>query len=228
MPEVEHALEHGWIVIGRGTTNGYVAEELLGESLEKERHVAGYIGGEGLSVLDKSERIPPVILRRGERIDVAPGEALREFSPDDVFIKGANAVDPEGNAGVLMASQTGGTIGEAMGIVLARGANFIVPVGLEKLVPSVIDASLMGGQGDFGYAMGRPSALMPIVNARVVTEIEALEMLADVDAVHFASGGVFGSEGSVVIAVAGEEAFVDGAVKLVESVKGESPLSLPA
>lgn len=226
MPPVRQAFEEGWIVIGRGTTNAYVVEELLGEPLEKERHVAGYIGGGELAVLEKEARIKPVVLREGRRMEMAPLDALEEFSSGDVFIKGANAVDAEGNAGILMASRVGGTIGQAIGIVLARGAHFIIPVGLEKLIPSVIEASLMGGQEEFSYAAGLPCALMPIVNGTVVTEIDALRIMADVEAVHFASGGVFGSEGAVVLAITGESSLVSEAVRLVESVKGEPPLRL--
>ncbi|KPJ54238.1 hypothetical protein AMJ39_01445 [candidate division TA06 bacterium DG_24] len=228
MPEVRQALERGWIVIGRGTTNAYVAEELLNQPLEKERHVAGYIGHGELAVLGKEERQRPIVLKDGSRVEMSPPEALQEFSSDDVFIKGANAVDPEGNVGILMGSPTGGTVAQAMGIVLARGAHFIVPVGLEKLIPSVINASLVGGQQEFDCVDGRPCALMPVVNANVVTEIEALGILADVDAVHFASGGVFGSEGAVVLAITGERSLMAQAVEIIGSVKGEPPLRGPS
>ena len=34
LPEVQHALAHGTIIIGRGVTNAYVTEELLGIRIE--------------------------------------------------------------------------------------------------------------------------------------------------------------------------------------------------
>ena len=52
LEEVERALEHGTIIIGLGTTNAYVAEELLNAlqdkdedvaKIEKERFAAGVI-----------------------------------------------------------------------------------------------------------------------------------------------------------------------------------------
>ena len=37
LPEVKHAYEHGTIIIGRGVTNAYVTEELLGVRIEPRR-----------------------------------------------------------------------------------------------------------------------------------------------------------------------------------------------
>ncbi len=45
------------------------------------------------------------------------------LSAEDVFIKGANALDANGTAGILLAHPAGGTIGAALGAVMARGAN---------------------------------------------------------------------------------------------------------
>jgi len=56
----------------------------------------------------------PYVIHRGQAVDVTPEDALDQFGADDVFLKGANAVDPAGNAGVLMADQKGGTIGGAL------------------------------------------------------------------------------------------------------------------
>jgi hypothetical protein len=50
-------------------------------------------------------------------------ELLRDFGRDSVFLKGANAVDPEGNAAAFMAHQEGGTIGWAIGAILRGGFN---------------------------------------------------------------------------------------------------------
>ena len=44
LPAVERALREGLVVVALGTTNGYVAEELLGRGIERERFCAGYIG----------------------------------------------------------------------------------------------------------------------------------------------------------------------------------------
>ena len=43
MPEVVRAQREGYLLVGRGSTNAYVVEELTGEPLEKERYVAGQV-----------------------------------------------------------------------------------------------------------------------------------------------------------------------------------------
>src|SRR3546814_16277171 len=68
--------------------------------------------------------------------------------------------------------------------------------------------------------------MLPLINARVVTEIQAFDILFGLIAVHVGGGGVSGSEGTVVIAVKGDEAPVRAAIALVESLKGEPPLRL--
>jgi hypothetical protein len=63
--------------------------------------------------------------------------------------------------------------------------------------------------------------------AKVVTEIQAFAILAGVRAYHIGSGGVGGSEGSVHLALEGDEGNVEKAFDLVKSIKGEPPVSLP-
>jgi len=64
------------------------------------------------------------------------------------------------------------------------------------------------------------------MNGKVVTEIQAFDILFGLTAVHVGGGGVSGSEGTVVLSVTGEEAEVRKAIELVESIKGEPPLKL--
>ena len=49
--EIKKAFKNGIIVIGVGTTNAYVAEELLGQKIERERFVAGVVIPRGTFVL---------------------------------------------------------------------------------------------------------------------------------------------------------------------------------
>jgi hypothetical protein len=60
-----------------------------------------------------------------------------------------------------------------------------------------------------------------VVGAQVVTEAEALWELYGVDAVHVASGGVGGSEGSVVLALEGPKENIEAAMLDLRSIKGE-------
>lgn len=221
MPEVRQALAEGRIIIGNGTTNAYVAEELLGTKVPKWRFAAGVIAGSRLDVTPGANRLPPFALKHGKPFERGWVELLREFGRGDVFIKGGNAIDPEGNVGVLLASDVGGTVGQMFGIISARGAHLISPVGLEKLVPDVIEAARHCGIARTDLTDGIASGMAVLTGAQVVTEIEALELLCGVDAWHVASGGIAGSEGAVTIAVEGTPETVKAAADLASALAGE-------
>lgn len=221
LPEVTGALGRGTVVIAGGTTNAYVAEEILGETVPKERYTAGIVTDGLLCVTPPELRYPPIILKAGKRVSISLQEALESFGPDDVFIKGANAIDPQGFAGVIVANPTSGTIGAALPIIAARGSHLVVPCGLEKLIPSVVAAARVTGIDTFDYSLGTPVGMMPLVNARVITEIEAIRVLAGASATHVASGGVGGSEGSVTLVIHGESEDVRTAFELIKAIKGE-------
>jgi len=229
LPEVRRALEQGIVAIGRGTTNAFVVEEITGQNLEPKCHyAAGVIVDGELSAVPQGTRLKPIALRNGTPVSMAPDEIIQEFGEIDVFIKGANAIDPEGNAGVLAASEVGGTIGAVLAIILARGSYLIVPAGLEKLIPSVMQAAPATGIFRFKYSTGLPTGLVPIPNALVITEVQAFQILTGVKAVPIAAGGIAGSEGTVVLSLEGEAAQIEQALSLVKSVKGEPPVGRPS
>ena len=129
---------------------------------------------------------------------------------------------------MLAAGDTGGTIGGAWPVTSARGSYLIMPIGLEKLIPSVINAFWKCGQQRLDRFMGKvPLALIPVTTGLVVTEVQAIEVLTGAVATHIASGGIGGSEGSVILQIEGDEKTVNEAYKLVESVKGEPGLESP-
>ena len=228
LPEVKRALKKGMVIIANGTTTAFVAEEILGISIEpKVNYALGLISEGELNTNASENKLRPYVLRDGKPVDMALPEALQEFTADDVFIKGANAVDVQGNAGILAVNLAGGTIGNAWPIVMARGSHLIVPVGLEKLIPSVIEASQACSIFRFKYSTGVPATLIPLVAAKVVTEIQAFQMLGKVKATHVASGGVGGAEGSVVLSLEGKPEDLEQAFELVKSIKGEPPVPKP-
>lgn len=221
LPEVRAALKGGRVIIGNGTTNAFVAEEITGRKVPALRYAAGAIFERKLNVVPAEERLNAICLEKGQVVERPWVDFLQEFEAGDVFIKGANAVDPEGAAGVLVFDKAGGTIGKALPVVTARGGYLVMPVGLEKLVPSVIDAAQSWRPDKCIAAMGGTPGLMPVVNAMVITEIEAFGILCDVEATQLAAGGVDGCEGSVVLSLSGERAAVEEAYALAEEVKGE-------
>ncbi len=205
MPEVQQALQAGRLIVSLGTTNAYVAEELTGRPVDKGTFTAGMIASGVLCVSDPTTRQSPICFVDGQQTDRPWLEVLSEFTADDVFIKGANALDLQGNAGVLLGGKQGGTIGQAMGALSAVGAHLIIPVGLEKLIPDVPSASMAMGQGKVSGQWGMPCGLYVVSTGEIVTEADALQMLFDVGAIVVAAGGVAGSEGAITLAVQGED-----------------------
>ncbi len=221
LPAVQKAYKKGKIIIIGSTTNAFIIEELTGRSISKYYFAAGLVSGGKLGGNSPDVRLKPLVFEDGRSQSIHPNEMVKLFTADDVFIKSANAIDSEGNIGIMMSAETGGSIGAAMGILSARGSHLITPVGLEKMVSSVIKASAKCGQQTFLKSMGDPIGYMPIVSSQIVTEIEALNILAGVKGTHIASGGVGGSEGAVTIVFEGTEREVLRGYKIVEEVKGE-------
>lgn len=226
MEEIKVAKQKAYIILNGGTTNGYVAQELIGMGdLACEKFTAGTNTHRLLCVTDADKRTPfPIVLYKGQRSDKTLGEALKDFHIETVVIKGANAIDPFGNAGVIAAGFDGGTMGATLGTVVSQGLKYLVPVGLEKMIPSVDEACAWSGAKTIDYTIGADFGMFRLPNATIVTEIEALRILADVEAKHIASGGVGESAGSVVLMIKGEEAKVRKAISIVEGIKGEPTL----
>ncbi|NQE05498.1 hypothetical protein C5S32_06475 [ANME-1 cluster archaeon GoMg1] len=233
LEEVQRALKHGTIVIGLGTTNAYVAEEILDalpeekNRIDKQRYAAGVITDKGTCVVTKEEREKDIIIKNGvvsseESIE----NAIEELSAEDVFIKGANALDAYGNAGILLAHTAGGTIGSAIGTVMARGVNFIIPVGIEKMIPySITEAAKRVGKERFYKSVGMPVGLIPVYGT-VITEIEALRLLGAEDAFSISAGGVAGGEGSVVICAEGSAESMEDLMRVITQIKGEAQVNV--
>ncbi|NLJ85119.1 MAG: hypothetical protein GX322_01650 [Firmicutes bacterium] len=224
MPVVEKARHQGRLIIANGITNGYIAEEVTGQTLDKLRYTAGIVTGGEYSVTSSETRMAPLCFENGQQSSRPWPEVLADFTDEDVFIKGANAIDLSGTAGVLVGSPSGGTCGTALGPLYAKGSHLIIPASLEKLVPSVEIAVRQLGIGVFDDTLGTPCGMIPITGANIVTEIGALAILFEVDAVQVSAGGVGGSEGSVGLVISGTRAKVSGAMKLIKSIKGEPPI----
>ena len=228
LEEVQRALTHGTIIITLGTTNAYVAEEILNalpgseREIDKQRYAAGVITSEGTCIVPKADREKEVLITDGKISNEDVEKAIEVLSPEDVFIKGANALDATKTAGILMAHAAGGTIGAALGTVMARGVNFIIPIGIEKTIPySITEAAKRVGKGRFYKSMGKPVGLMP-VHGTVITEVDALKILGADAAFPIAAGGVSGGEGCVVICAEGSTAKMDELMAIITQIKGEA------
>ena len=220
LPQVKSAMKHGRVLVSKGTTNAYIANELLGINLDPKYYTVGVIAKGSLCAASQHNSPPAVIIKDGKHIEADWVETLKEFDENDVLIKGANAVDDMGNCGVLLGSGTGGTVGMSFPIVKSRGAHCIIPVSLGKLVPSVVDAANSLGINRMDMTYGMPCGMAVVsAGALIITEIEAFNILFDVHAVHVASGGVCGSEGSVCLVLEGDDEKVEKAFEYVTSLK---------
>lgn len=223
LPEVKAALEDGYIYLAGGTTNAFIAEELTGvRIISKGDYTAGVITQGVHCTTDANLRMKPLVLKAGQPIEMSMTEVLEVFTGKDVFIKGGNALDPEGNVGVLVGDSWGGTIGRSLGRLIALGANLILPIGLEKMIPSVVAATNFAGIDQADYSLGMRVGLIPVCYGSVITELDALGLMADFDEViHLSSGGIDGSEGAVTLGITGPEAEIQQVLKLIKKIKGE-------
>jgi len=228
-PAVKQSLQRGTVVTVAGTTNGYVAEEILlalGQAgpFARNRFFRGLtlppsVPRTGAGRLSAETDFPGDVVithgnwQQGQTIfDVA--DALTE---GDVVIKGANAVDlVRRRAAVLIGDPKGGTIAVAMDAVVGRRVRLLLPVGVEKRVMTDLDqlASLLNSPGAHG------PRLFP-VPGEVITELDALAMLTGVAAQLVAGGGVDGAEGSVWLAYSGSPEQEASARDLLSRVAGE-------
>lgn len=228
MDVVQNALKEGTIVIATSTTTAYVQEELLGNEIaDKGMFTAGVITAKSCCITDPKERYKHQVITKGKVKEMAAKDlpkVLARMGPADVFIKGANAIDPFGQAGILLGGAGGGTIGKVWGHITANGVTTVIAVGLEKLVPiSLADIAPKTGIQSVDASLGMAVGMM-VVGGNIITEMEALKLLVGVEAYPIAGGGISGGEGSKTFLLEGEEENVKTAYDLVCSVKGEPPL----
>ena len=219
---IQDALKEGYLCITLGTTSGYLVEEILGE-YDKTRHIAGIIVPKGLSITDKETRTSDAIFHKGEYLENKKViDVLDEMGPDDVIIKSANALDENYLPIVLLASDTGGTVGSFIGAAAARNIKVIVPVGLEKSIPVAYEEFCgQFGKDNWDYAIGTPVGAIALSEGIVFTEIEAVETLFDATAIPIAAGGVNGAEGSISLFIEGGDEEIAQAYEFFTDLKGE-------
>ena len=220
-PAVRKVLQSGTLVIIAGTTNGYVAEEVL-RTLGHDFTRTGF--RRGMTTLPGADvpRIDfpgDVVIIDGE---YHPGLLITgvvdQLKPGDMVMKGANCLDSRGKAAVQIGHPRGGSVLAAMPAIIGSRVQLVVPVGLEKRVFGEID--------DIVARVLSPDAdgprLMPLPG-RTFTEIDAIRTLTGAAAFQIAAGGVYGAEGSVWLGIDGTEAQVDAALALLESLQSEPP-----
>ncbi|MBN1358197.1 hypothetical protein JW988_05460 [Candidatus Bathyarchaeota archaeon] len=230
---VSNALKNGTLVIIAGTTNGYVAEEILKslgvvEDFSRKRFFRGVTLPPGSDVTsegrlsDESKFPGDVVITKGEwRKGKTIVDVVDELKEGDMILKGANAVDLQRKqAAILIGHPKAGTIAVALQAVLGRRVKLVIPVGLEKRVNSELFS--------LAEKVNEPGAkgirLFP-TPGQVFTEIDAVQLLTGATAELISGGGVCGAEGSCWLAITGTEEQEKAAEKLLTSIALEPAFS---
>ncbi len=231
---IKNATKNHTIVIVAGSTNGYVAEELLatlGQSgdFKRDRFFRGITlppairTNEHGRLPDESQFPGDVVISKGVwQKGKTIFDVIDDLKEGDVIIKGANCVDlARKKAGILIGHPKGGTIAVALQAVVGKRVKLILPVGLEKRVSDDIDA--------MAFILNSPGAtgarLLP-VPGEIITEIEAVEMLFGARAILVAGGGVCGAEGAVWLAIQGDPEQLDRARTVLERIAKEESFKM--
>jgi hypothetical protein len=112
-------------------------------------------------------------------------------------------------AAVAAADKNGGTYGNFYIKAASRGANVVIPVGHEKLIPF-----FKGTSQDVDYSTGSKIAMLRFFYGEVFTEIEAFKILFNLKADVICAGGILDSKGAVGFEVEGEN--VKEAIEFIE------------
>lgn len=183
--------------------SGHILDESRTASFEPTKYAHSWF-------LDKGTLIPKLTL----------SETLKRMGPNSVYVKGANALDPDGNAGILFAAKGAGTIGIVMKEQRKRGFHILIAAGLEKLIPTKIkECSKAAALPDITFAHGTPCGIIPLQGA-VINEIQAFKLICGVEAIPVASGGIAGAEGCIVFMLMGNQEELNKAENLLSQIKG--------
>lgn len=219
---VQARLQEGVVIITRGTTNTYIAEELAGLDTPAGSFVTGNIMPTGASGFNTDVRVLEIVLVNGERVEMSYDDALAMMTEEDIVFKGANLLNyAKGQAAVNIGAPGGGTVGKLRKYTDEGKGKWIIPIGLEKDCST--DLEMMASILDENNDNRERTVLLNVGSEGVYTEIEALKEFADVDIYQIAMGGVNGAEGGVSLMVCGSKEQVDKAVAVVNSVHGEKP-----
>ncbi len=229
IPSIMEALQNRTLVIIAGTTNGYVAEELLktigqAEDFSMKRFFRGvtlppkYQTTDTGRLNDESLFPGDVVIVKGKwQKGKTILDVVADLQKGDVIIKGANAVNLDTmQAAIYIGHPTGGTISIALQAVLGRRVELYLPVGLEKRISGDINkiARRLNSPNASGFRY------LP-VSGNVITELQAIQLICGAEAELVAGGGVCGAEGSCWIAVSGTEEQLNRADELLKHANHE-------
>jgi hypothetical protein len=232
---VRQAATDGMIVIHPSSSTYFIFEELTGAKPRTNYWVCGVVTPRGMCVemaMALGDRSPRTVkfdpgklrglwaIKKGKVLtECTTAELMEQMTAKDVYIKGVNALDSQGNVGILVGERGG------LGVVLSawkkKKFTLIFPAGLEKLIPiPVRQAAMEAKQTKYEYGMGLPAGLFAYPDGRSITEIDAVKILSGAVAVPIASGGLGGAEGATTLIIKGNNEQVRDAIEFIEQSKG--------
>jgi hypothetical protein len=235
---VREAAQSGMIVMHPSSSTYFIFEELTGTKPRTNYWVCGVVTPRGTCVemaMLAGGHSPSVAnynpgdlrglwaIKKGKvLVEVPLNELLEQMTASDIYIKGVNALDTEGKAGILIGEPVqGGALGVVLSVWRKKKFNFICPAGLEKLIPiSIASAAKAARRTQYEYGMGLSAGLFPCPEGKTITEINAIESLSGAEAIPVASGGLGGAEGATTLVIKGTRPQVEKAIEFIEKSKG--------
>jgi hypothetical protein len=233
---VQQAAKQGIVALHPSSSTYFIVEEITGRKPKTNYWVCGVVTPKGMCVEmamvlgpgltpDKESTDPgdlqgTWVIENGQLQDKEKlSTLLYRMAPSDVYMKGVNALDREGNVGILFGLE--GSMGYIQAARRKMGFSIVYPAGLEKLIPlSVRDAAKEAKFTRYEYGMGMPVGLFPCPSGITINEVRAIEMLSNASAIPVAAGGLGGAEGAVTLILKGKADEVRKAIDFVEQSKG--------
>jgi hypothetical protein len=233
---VQQAAKKGIVALHPSSSAYFIVEEITGSKPKTNYWVCGVVTPRGMCVemamvlgsgltpedeiADPGGLMGTWVIERGQLgAEEKLSSVLYRMTQSDIYVKGVNALDSEGNVGVLFGLE--GSMGYIQTARRKRGFSIIYPAGLEKLIPiPVKEAAKEAKFTRYESGMGMPVGLYPCPKGVTVTEVRAIEMLSGARAIPIASGGLGGAEGAITLVLKGTTDEVKKALDFIEQSKG--------
>ena len=223
LEQIDTALKDHTVVIISGSTNGYVAEEILTQigqkgDFDKKTFWRGVNAGPGAKLQKGAYSDCDIVIEKGVWVKGKTiFDVVQTLGVNDVILKGANAVQADRKqAGIQIGNPMFGTSGPILEATLGKRTQLVIPVGLEKRI--------FGSISEIASKINKPSAsgtrLLPI-GGTIITELEAVNLISGASAEIVAAGGVFGAEGGYWIAATGTEEQLDVIIEVIKEIQPE-------
>jgi hypothetical protein len=215
---VQHALDHGKVLLKGGTTVSALAEKMVGISLR----ISGRVSARGTkSSQTKSDHPHSILIEDGKyrSADDHFAEIVLSMGSDDVIIAGANAIDVHGNAAMMAGAPGGGNPGLAFSAMACEGVRVIIACGMEKLIPGNInDIVKKTGRKSSDVAFGMSVGLIPLYG-EMMTEREAIGVFGDVEVTIIGKGGLEDGHSALTLILDGEKPELEKVLPVFDRIR---------